>query len=59
MVANILVRDLGIKVKDEDWSGIDASYDQQAGHVGRVFSPTGLVEIDEMRVVIEAFLSMG
>jgi len=54
MAANILVRDLGVKVKDEDWSGIDVSYNQQAGHVGRVFSRTGLVEVDEMRAVIEA-----
>lgn len=54
MAANILVRDLGVKVKDDDWSGIDVSYDQQAGHVGRVFLRAGLVEVDEKQTVIEA-----
>ena len=54
MAANILVRDLEVKVKDDDWSGIDVSYDQQARHVGRVFLRAGLVEVDEKRSVIEA-----
>jgi len=54
MAANILVRDLGVKVKNDDWSGINVSYDQQAGHVGRVFLRAGLVEVDKMRAVIEA-----
>jgi len=54
MATNILVRDLGVKVKDDDWSGIDVSYDQQAGHVGRVFLRAGLVEVDKKEVVIEA-----
>jgi len=54
MAANILVRDLGVKAKGDDWSGIDVSYDQQAGYVGRVFLRTGLVEVDKKQVVIEA-----
>lgn len=48
MATNILVRDLGIEVKDR--SGIDVSYDI---HIRRVFLRTGLVEKDDMNLMIK------
>jgi len=47
MATNILVRDFGIDVKDE--RGIDISYDI---HIRRVFLRTGLVEKDDMNLMI-------
>lgn len=48
MAANILVRDFGICVKDK--TGIDISYDI---HIRRVFLRAGLVNKDEMRIMVE------
>lgn len=48
MATNILVMDFGINVKDK--RGIDLSYDR---HVRRVFLRTGLVEKDDMNLMIK------
>ena len=48
MGVNMLVRDLGIKLKDK--SGLDVSYDV---HVRRVFVRTGLVRKDSMDLIVE------
>lgn len=48
MATNILVRDFGVDVKDR--SGIDISYDI---HIRRVFLRTGIVEKDDMKVIVE------
>ena len=48
MATNILVRDFGIDVKDK--RGIDISYDI---HIRRVFLRTGLVEKDDMNLMIK------
>ena len=48
MATNILVRDFGIKIKDK--RGIDISYDI---HLRRVFLRTGLVEKDDMNLMIK------
>jgi uncharacterized HhH-GPD family protein len=48
MATNILVRDFGIKVKDK--RGVNISYDI---HVRRVFLRTGLVEKDDINLMIK------